>query len=210
MSHISFAWSQAIHTIDTQLKSFNKTPLLTPDKVKSIQDVVSAEIERMQILRIQMEKRQKELNRACSPRLNSMRALWIATIGVGISSACGVTATYFTLFGDIAIAKTTACALASLSIVANFGATFYVNKIALINQESAQLAALQDKGEEHAIKFKDFLDKLYLILLQERHKEPSRTIDTEIMNNYLLLINQTRVLRALFLAWSKLYHKQIH
>lgn len=179
MNHISLAWGQATRTIQQQLTSFNSPPLLTPQKVKAIQDVVSQEIMRLQNLREQLESRQQELNRTCSPRLNSTRSLWLATIGSGVSSLCGITATYFTLFSESTAAKTTACAFASLSIFTSWGATFYVNKIALINQELAQLAALQTKGEEHAIKFKDFLDKLYQTMLLQQSPD-TRSFDTEI------------------------------
>lgn len=179
MSQISIAWGEATQTIHQQLTSFNRAPLLTPEKVQTIQKVVSEELVRLQDLRRRMEERQQELNRACSPRLNSTRALWLATIGAGVSSLCGITATYFTLFSENTATKTTACAFASLSIIANFGATFYVNKIALINQESAQLAALRDKGEEHATKFKEFLDKLYQTMLLQQSQDTS-SLDTEI------------------------------
>lgn len=179
MTQISIAWGEATQTIHQQVNSFNKVPLLTPEKVKTIQEVVSQELVRLQDLRRRMEERQQELNRTCSPRLNSTRALWLATIGAGISSLCGITATYFTIFSESTVTKTTACAFASLSIVTNFGATFYVNKIALINQESAQLAALRDKGEEHATKFKDFLDKLYQTMFLQQSQNTS-SLDTEI------------------------------
>ncbi|WP_068470462.1 hypothetical protein [Candidatus Protochlamydia phocaeensis] len=191
MANIARDWNDSYHIVQEQIEAFNKSVQSSiklddlshyyePEELDKIYQVVKAQVQHLQTLSEEIEKRKEKVEGGCSTYTRS--AVITTTVLNGISKVFVIGGAAVAVFSPEPISKWVGLGCAALGEIFDLATTTYSTKAFFDEDEKSTLATINREGIEQAKVFKKFIKRLKEIreIARSRFQEQSVNININI------------------------------